>query len=626
MPTETKVWKAIGGSGSGGSSKSKDTTTINIDSLQLKIVNVGNDDEYDSSSDSDDELGVLIYNSSNTAKKCREEAVKEDTVSIATQAEVEVCGGDRERTHDVSTSKPDTVTMTSNVMDSLLNDNTSIATNKPQNYANNKNDIDSTQVVQKKKQRYANEEIVKRLLAERELKRISDMKKNKQMRSISTKDAVGVEMKSSSRGSHVANGDNKEDTNKNVHEKKKDTDDQSPTPLVDQEDKKSSTISEYVTAMNSIESMLSNRIKKEKERSVGGSSQEQGKKEDVRSESEKKDVPKSVSESLPSAPPRDFDWVSHYRQHHNKNTTLPADTAAAKKQKKTAKEPPVIVTKQNYHNYQIKDVKALKQISTVVIPTPRPTRPQVNGRDWRSQHLLRHHTPTHRQRTPYSQRYHPPTLHKASPPPYRHKTMSTSQSTRVHKKSPHTSKYKIKRPPGRPKHGVLERKRLRGPPPVVHDGSPAWRSKIDSREDDVVDTRDEVEEDPRAGPSSLALKEAQSLLTKEARDTNKARRRVGGLAKAKAQVWNRRIDLERQKEDERYSMEAERLVKRAKHCKEGNDEEQVRRVKELLEMTDDIKNLEKRRDREEEQIRYVQMLAIRELQRRQVIESRMNWM
>ena len=384
-------------------------------------------------------------------------------------------------------------------------------------------------------------------------------------------------------------------------------------------EKSSASISEYVTAMNSIESMLSNQIKKEKGRMVGGASQEQ---------SEKKDVQKSISAALPSAPPRDFDWVSYYRQHHDKNTSKTSLSTTDKAKKKAAKKPPV--TNRNYHNYKIKDAKALKQISTVVIPQPRPTRPQpqVNGNDLRSQqHLLRHHTPTQRQRTPYSQRYHPSTLHKASPPPYRQKTMSTSQSTRVHKKHTPTPKYKMKRPPGRPKHGVSTRKMLRGPPPVVHDGSPAWRSKmIDSRQEDVVDTRDDVEEDSRDGPSSLALKEAQSLLTKEARDTNKARRRVGGLAKAKAQVWNRRIDLERQKEDERYSMEAERLVKRAKHCKEGNDEEQVRRVKELLEMTDDIKNLEKRRDREEEQIRYVQMLAIRELQRRQVIESRMNWM
>jgi hypothetical protein len=72
-------------------------------------------------------------------------------------------------------------------------------------------------------------------------------------------------------------------------------------------------------------------------------------------------------------------------------------------------------------------------------------------------------------------------------------------------------------------------------------------------------------------------------------------------------------------------MEAERLVKRVKYC-EGNNEEQVRRVKELLEMADDLKNLGKERERrEEEHIRYVQMLAVRELQRRQVIESRMNW-
>ena len=47
-------------------------------------------------------------------------------------------------------------------------------------------------------------------------------------------------------------------------------------------------------------------------------------------------------------------------------------------------------------------------------------------------------------------------------------------------------------------------------------------------------------------------------------------------------------------------------------------------VKELLEMTDDIKQLGREREREEEQIRYVQMLAVRELQRRKVIESR-NW-
>ena len=305
----------------------------------------------------------------------------------------------------------------------------------------------------------------------------------------------------------------------------------------------------------------------------------------------------------------------------------------------------MIVTKQNYqknyHNYQIKDAKVLKQISTVVIPQPtRPTRPrpQVNGRDWRSQpHLLRHHTPTHRQRTPYSQRYHPPTLHHASPPPYQ-------PPTRVHKK--HTSpKYKTKRPPGRPKHGVSERKMLRGPPPVVHDGSPAWgRRKIESRQDIVVvDTRDDIEEDPRASSSRLlVLKQRQ----KERKDIKKARHGGGALAQAKAQVLakqsrkrqevdretdalkhNRKINLERQKEDERYSMEAERLVKRAKHCEEGNNEEQVRRVKELLEMmTDDIKHLGKEREREEEQIIYVQMLAVRELQRRKVIESKMNWM
>ena len=157
MPTETKVWKAI--SGGGGSSKAKDTTTINIDSLQLNIVNIGNDDNDSSDSeDSDDELGALIYNSSNTAKKCREEAVKEDTVSIATKQ----VGGGEKRTHDVSTSKPDTVTMTSNVMDSRLSDNTSIATNKlQQNYISNNTDTVSTHhVEQKKKQRYANKEIV----------------------------------------------------------------------------------------------------------------------------------------------------------------------------------------------------------------------------------------------------------------------------------------------------------------------------------------------------------------------------------------------------------------------------------------------------------------------------------
>ena len=692
MPTETKVWKAIGGGSC--SSKAKDTTTINIDSLQLKIVNIGYNDD-DSEEDSDDELGALIYNSSNTARKCREEAIKEDTVSIATaSADVEVIGGGGERTHDVSTFDD---TMTSDV-NSRLN-NTSIATNKlQQNYTNNNTDTDvSAHAVQKKKkQRYANEEIVKRLLAERELKRMYDMK-NKQMRgNITEKVVVGMGMRPSSR--HVANGDNTEDTNKNVHEKKKDTnvDDQSPsTPLVDPQEeveKKSSTsISEYVTAMNGIESMLSNQLKKEKERRMVGASREQNKKEDVQ---------KSVSDKamLPSTPPRDFDWVSYYRQQKDKNTnktTSSSTTDKAKKQKKTVKEPPVIVTKsdyqQSYHNYQIKDAKVLKQISTVVIPQPRPTRPQprVNGKDWRSQqHLLRHHTPTHRQRTPYSQRYHPPTLHKASPPPYQ-------PPTRVHKK--HTSpKYKTKRPPGRPKHGVSERKMLRGPPPVVHNGSP-WGSKIDSREDDVVDTRNDIEEDSRAGPSSLALKEASSLAMKEARDAPsrllvlkqrqkerrdiKKGRRVGALAKAKAQALAKerkrheeviyydangrritgqvakakaqvlakqrnqrevdheteelkqtltmdrkgKINLERRKEDERYSMEAERLVKRAKHCEEGNNEEQVRRAKELLEMTDDIKNLGKEREREEEQIRYVQMLAVRELQRRQVIESRMNW-
>jgi len=677
MPTETKVWKAIGGGG--GYSKAKDTTTINIDSLQLKIVDVGNDDDDNDNDsgeeDSDDELGALIYNSSNTAKKCREEATKEDTVSIATTQAAEV-GGGGERTHDVSTFDD---MMTSDVMDSRLNyDNTSIATSKLQYYTNNSNDTDidvSAHAVQKKKkQRYANEEIVKQLLAERELKRMYDMKNNKQLSSSAEEVVVGMDMKS--RDGQVS-GD--EDTKQ--QEKKKDTvaADQSPTPLVDPQEepekKNSSTsISEYVTAMNSIESMLSNQMKKEKERRMVGPSHEQSKKEeDVQQQRQK-----SVSEALPSAPPRDFDWVSHYRQYHDKNTnkvTLPA-TGKAKKQKKTAKEPPVIVTKRNYqqmgyHNYEIKDVKALKQMSTVVIPQPRPTRPQVNGRDWRShQHLLRHHPPTHRQRTPYSQRYHPPTLHKASPPPYQ-------PPTRVHKK--HTSpKYKTKRPPGRPKHGVSERKMLRGPPPVVHNGSPWGRSKIDSREDVVVDTRDDIEEDSRAGPSGLVMDQR----IKEVRDIKKGRRRVGALAKAKAQALAKerkrheeviyvydadgrritgqvakakaqvlakqrnqrevdheteelkqtltmdregKINLECRKEDERYSMEAERLVKRAKQCEKGNDEEQIRRVKELLEMTDDIKNLGKERDREEEQIRYVQMLAARELQRRQVIESRMNW-
>jgi len=677
MPTETKVWKAVGGGG--GGSKSEDTTTINIESLQLKIVNIGNDDNNSSDSeDSDDELGALIYNSSNTAKKCREEAVKDDTVSIATKQ----VGGGEKRTHDVSTSKPDTVTMTSNVMDSRLSNNTSsIATNNLQNDINNvDNDTDvRTHTVQKKKQRYANEEIVKRLLAERELKRIydmdmkktSDMKNNKQMRGGRSKEdrVVGIDMKSPS--CHLG-GVKEEDTNKNVNEKKKDTAtaNQSP-PLVDpQEEKKNSStsISEYVTAMNSIESMLSNRMKKEKERRmVASKSHEQNKKEE-----------KSESEvALPSTPPRDFDWVSYYRQQKDKNankTTSSFTADKAKKQKKAAKEPPVIVIKQNYqksyHNYQIKDVKALKQISTVVIPQPRPTRPQVNGKNWRSQqHLLRHHTPTHRQRTPYSQRYHPPTLHHASPPPYQ-------PPTRVHKK--HTSpKYKTKRQPGRPKHGVSERKMLRGPPPVVHNGSP-WGSKIDSRgEDVVVDTRDDIEEDSRAGPSGLVMDQRK----KEVRDIKKGRR-VGALAKAKAQALAKerkrheeviyvydadgrritgqvakakaqvlakqsrkrrevdheteelkqtltmdregKINLERRKEDERYSMEAERLVKRAKYC-EGNNEEQVRRVKELLE-TDDIKHLGKKSEREEEQIRYVQMLAVRELQRRKVIESRMNWM
>jgi len=649
MPTETKVWKAVGGGG--GGSKSEDTATINIDSLQLKIIDVGNVDD-DDSEDSDDELGALIYNSSNTAKKCREEAVKEDTVSIATTQAAEVGSGE-ERTHDVSSTFDDT--MTSDVMDSRFSDNTSIATNKlQQNYiSNNNTDTVSTHhVEQKKKQRYANKEIVKRLLAERELKRMYDMKNNKQqMRgSSSVEEAVGMDMKS--RDGHISGG-NKGDTNKNVQEKKKDTDaaNQSP-PLVDpQEEKKNSStsISEYVTAMNSIESMLSNRMKKEKERRMVGASLEQSKKEDVQ---------KSVSDkALPSAPPRDFDWVSYYRQHKNTSKATSSSTAD-KAEKKAAKEPPVIVTKQNYqksyHNYQIKDVKALKQISTVVIPQPRPTRPQVHGRDWRSQHhQLRHHTPTHRRRTPYSQRYHPPTLHHASPPPYQ-------PPTRVHKKHSPTPKYKTKRPPGRPKHGVSERKMLRGPPPIVHDGSPAWRrSKIESRQDAVVDTRDDTEEDPRVGSSSLVLDQRQKKQKKRRHIYDADGRRIIGqvaIAKAevlakqskerreavdgeteelkqtlkmdrevKAKVWNRYIDLERQNEDERYSMEAERLVKRAKHC-EGNKEEQVRRVKELLEMTDDIKNLGKERECEEEQIRYVQMLAVRELQRRKVIESRTSWM